>query len=104
MMTAASPGRAARAKPALLPVLIEGNARMPLGAGQARRLIALLYARQHATEAGMDGWIGRLTRDEDPPLPQAQVFARLLSRMRFVLMPKDSPILQQSSPDLTVYV
>lgn len=58
-----------------LPVLIEGNARMPLGAGQARRLIALMYARQRAGQEGMDSWIGRLTRTEDPPVPDLQIFA-----------------------------
>lgn len=66
-----SPGivRKAEQEAPLLPVLIEGNARMPLGAGQARRLIALSYARQRAAEPGMDKWIARLARADDPELP-----------------------------------
>jgi serine protease AprX len=60
-------------------VIIEGNAALPQGAGQARRLIALAYARsrgwdQPQTLASERDWITRLTRPEDPLLINAILF------------------------------
>ena len=44
-----------------LPVIIEGNAAMPAGAGQARRLLALAYARSR-------GWDAADASAEDPEM------------------------------------